>query len=72
MRTLTVSLLSVLSLLATPTFAAPAESAASASDAPPLEMLPRWAVPQSYRLALRGDPAGAGYHGEQKPATIGQ
>ncbi|HEV2268550.1 MAG TPA: M1 family metallopeptidase [Steroidobacteraceae bacterium] len=66
MRTLTVALLSVLSLLATPTFAAPADSAAAAApanEAPPLAMLPRWAVPRSYRLALRGDPAGAGYQG---------
>ena len=26
-------------------------------------MLPRWAVPQAYRLALRSDPAGADYQG---------
>lgn len=66
MRTLTAALLTVLSLLVTPAFAAPADSAAAAapaSEAPPLAMLPGWAVPRSYRLALRGDPAGAGYQG---------
>ncbi|MHB8812249.1 MAG: M1 family metallopeptidase [Steroidobacteraceae bacterium] len=66
MRTLPVALLSVLSLLAAPAFAAPADSAAAAvpsNEAPPLEMLPRWAVPRSYRLALQGDPAAAGYQG---------
>lgn len=66
MRTLPAALLSVLSLLAIPAFAAPADSATaavSANEAPPLEMLPRWAVPRSYRLALRSDPAASSYQG---------
>ncbi|HEY3521106.1 MAG TPA: M1 family metallopeptidase [Rhodanobacteraceae bacterium] len=50
-------------------FAAPAAMAAksagpaSAGEAPPLETLPGWAVPQSYRLDLRGDPEQPGYSG---------
>ncbi|MGH8212378.1 MAG: M1 family metallopeptidase, partial [Rhodanobacteraceae bacterium] len=51
-------------------FAAPAAMAAKAaaplaspSEAPPLEKLPDWAVPQSYRLDLRSDPEQAGYSG---------
>ncbi|HEX5459529.1 MAG TPA: M1 family aminopeptidase [Steroidobacteraceae bacterium] len=65
MRTLPAALLSALSLLAIPALAAPAESAAvvPASEAPPLRMLPRWAVPQSYQLALQGDPAAGDYRG---------
>jgi alanyl aminopeptidase len=66
MRTLPVALLSGLSLLAVPAFAAPANSAAAViptNEAPPLKMLPRWAVPQSYELALQGDPAAADYRG---------
>lgn len=58
---LPAALLSALSLLAIPAFAATAD--VSANEAPPLEMLPRWAVPQSYELALQGDPAAAGYQG---------
>src|SRR6185437_8774149 len=67
MRTFSVALLSALSLLAVPALAAPAAPAAAvvpANEAPPLRMLPRWAVPQSYGLALQGDPAAAGYRGE--------
>jgi alanyl aminopeptidase len=67
MRTLPIALLCALALLAIPAFAAPAGSAAAvvpANEAPPLKMLPRWAVPQSYALALQGDPAAADYRGE--------
>ena len=67
MRSLPVALLSALSLLAIPALAAPAGSVAAvvpANEAPPLTMLPRWAVPQSYALSLQGDPAAADYRGE--------
>src|SRR6185312_12875925 len=36
---------------------------ASAGEAPPLEKLPDWAVPQSYKLDLRSDPEQPGYSG---------
>lgn len=67
MRTFSVALLSTLSLLAIPALAAPAGSVAAvvpANEALPLKMLPRWAVPQSYALALQGDPSAPGYRGE--------
>jgi aminopeptidase N len=38
-------------------------AAAAKSEAPPLEMLPRWAVPESYDLAIKSDPARSGYSG---------
>lgn len=64
MRALSLALLSALSLMTIPALAAPAGSAAvAANETPPLEMLPRWAVPQSYALALKGDPASSGYSG---------
>ena len=66
MRTLPLALLSVLSLGPIPAFAAPAGPTGAAvpvKEAPPLEMLPRWAVPHAYLLSLRGDPAASGYHG---------
>jgi len=67
MRSLSAALLSVLSLVAIPALAATAAdtsaAAVSADDAPPMQMLPRWAVPRSYLLALRGDPAGSSYRG---------
>jgi len=67
MRTFSVALLAALSLLAIPALAAPTDSAPAvvpANEAPPLKMLPRWAVPQSYALALQGDPSASGYRGE--------
>jgi alanyl aminopeptidase len=67
MRTFRLALLSILSLLAVPALAAPAGSVAAvvpADEAPPLKMLPRWAVPRSYALALQGDPSAPGYRGE--------
>ena len=66
MRTFPAALLSALSLLAVPAFAAPAGPAGAvipATEPPPLRMLPRWVVPQSYELALQGDPAAASYQG---------
>ncbi|MGH8149227.1 MAG: M1 family peptidase, partial [Steroidobacteraceae bacterium] len=69
MRALPRVLLSVLSFVAVSVpavLAAPPDlSAASApsNEAPPLEMLPRWAVPRSYVLALRSDPAASRYRG---------
>ncbi|HET6632925.1 MAG TPA: M1 family metallopeptidase [Rhodanobacteraceae bacterium] len=36
---------------------------AAGGEAPPLEKLPRWAVPQAYSLSLRIDPAQKGYSG---------
>src|SRR5690242_4192705 len=66
MRILPIVLSSALSLLALPALAAPVGSAAAvvaANEAPPLRMLPRWAVPQSYELALQGDPAAGDYRG---------
>jgi alanyl aminopeptidase len=45
-------------------WAAPAQPAhALARDTPPLIRLPDWAVPESYDLALRGDPAQSRYSG---------
>ena len=67
MRTFRIALLSILSLLSVPALAAPAGSVAAvvpADEAPPLKMLPRWAVPRSYALALQGDPSAPGYRGE--------
>ncbi len=68
-----LSLLSLLSLAAASALAVPGRSSAAiappsaaivpSSEAPPLEMLPRWAVPQSYVLALRSDPAASDYRG---------
>ncbi|MEO6969105.1 MAG: M1 family metallopeptidase [Rhodanobacteraceae bacterium] len=43
--------------------AMPADAASKTNEAPPLEMLPRWAVPQSYDLSLRSDPDQPGYSG---------
>jgi len=66
MRILPIVLSSALSLLAIPALAAPAEAGAAvvpANEAPPLRMLPRWAVPQSYLLSLRGSPDATGYQG---------
>lgn len=37
---------------------------ATATDQPPLEKLPRWAVPESYALDLRIDPAQDGFSGK--------
>ncbi|MBS0433079.1 MAG: ERAP1-like C-terminal domain-containing protein [Proteobacteria bacterium] len=47
---------------------APAQEHAAAkpsasSEAPPLERLPGWAVPQSYDLAIKSDPRQSGYSG---------
>ena len=67
MRTLPIALLSVLSLTAIPALAAPAGTPAAvvpANEAPPLQMLPRWAVPRSYLLALQSDPAAPSYRGQ--------
>ncbi|MGN6313870.1 MAG: M1 family metallopeptidase, partial [Rhodanobacteraceae bacterium] len=52
-------------ILAQPALAQkPTTAKASASaETPPLEMLPRWAVPQSYELSLRSDPQKSGYSG---------
>ncbi|MHB8448092.1 MAG: M1 family metallopeptidase [Rudaea sp.] len=36
---------------------------AATKDQPPLETLPRWAIPESYALALRIDPAQSGFSG---------
>src|SRR6185312_11555641 len=66
MRTLACILLALLTPLTAPAFGATSDSGAAivaANEAPPLGMLPRWAVPQSYALELRSDPAAAGYRG---------
>lgn len=39
-------------------------AAAQASDKPPAGKLPRWAVPESYRLAFRIDPSQSAFSGE--------
>ncbi|MBS0557107.1 MAG: M1 family metallopeptidase [Proteobacteria bacterium] len=40
-----------------------ASALAATMDSPPLEKLPRWAVPESYALDLRIDPAQSGFSG---------
>ena len=40
-----------------------ADTATAGTSAPPLTRLPDWAVPQSYDLALKSDPAQPGYSG---------
>ncbi|MER3546977.1 MAG: aminopeptidase, partial [Rhodanobacteraceae bacterium] len=35
----------------------------TSDESPPLEMLPRWAAPQSYELAIKSDPDQPGYSG---------
>jgi alanyl aminopeptidase len=40
-----------------------ASTFAATTEAPPLETLPRWALPESYALDLRIDPAQAGFSG---------
>ena len=47
---------------ASPPHKAPTASSSSV-EAPPLQRLPAWAVPRSYKLALRSDPDEAGYSG---------
>jgi aminopeptidase N len=71
MRAVPVLLLAVLLAPAAPALANgvhPAAKTATAGNghndgSPPLEMLPRWAVPESYDLALRSDPDEPGYSG---------
>jgi alanyl aminopeptidase len=50
---------------------APPQSATSgkSAEAPPLTRLPDWAVPQSYDLALKTDPAQSGYTGTVRIAV---
>src|SRR5579885_1307856 len=50
-------------LFAAPSALAQKAAAATGSEAPPLEKLPDWAVPQSYKLELRSDPEQPGYSG---------
>lgn len=66
MRALLSVLLCVPVIVAGSVVAEPAHSTAATAPSgqtPPLERLPRWAVPQSYVLALRSDPAAPRYRG---------
>jgi len=50
-------------LFAAPGVLAQKPAAETRGEAPPLEKLPDWAVPQSYKLDLRSDPEQPGYSG---------
>ncbi|HEX7348041.1 MAG TPA: M1 family metallopeptidase, partial [Rhodanobacteraceae bacterium] len=50
-------------LAAPPQVAAPAATLSGARNTPPLTRLPAWAVPESYGLVLKTDPAQSGYSG---------
>ncbi|MBS0571001.1 MAG: M1 family metallopeptidase, partial [Proteobacteria bacterium] len=52
------------SLFAAALALASAAAVAAPAEAPPLEKLPRWAVPESYALDLRVDPAQNGFSGK--------
>ncbi|HWG11503.1 MAG TPA: M1 family metallopeptidase [Rhodanobacteraceae bacterium] len=67
MRSIVFCVFTALACSALAVSAQPARAAKAATavqgEAPPLEKLPDWAVPQSYKLELRSDPEKSGYSG---------